>query len=205
METCAAVDGSGCTGDTLQLGDNCAFAERINNVLSCHSGTGHIVGCDLAVNLNTVDGTVHRDDLHACGNCGLNRTCNSVGVDGVDNQNADTGSHQSLNIGGLLGCVVAGVGDLQVNAQLGSFSLCALNQGHKEGVILGRNSKTHGAIYLSGSGAFLAVDHDAAGCHGQHHCHSQKQCKYFFHGSLLPYLLRSDSTATRMTTALITS
>ena len=175
VETCAAVDCCRCAGNALQLSNHGTLAQSIHDVLGSHSGTCYVIGSNGAVDFNAINSTVNRNNSHTCSNGSLNSTGNSIRVHGVDNQHFDAGRHQSLNIGSLLCSIVTCVGNLQVDTQLICFSLCALYQGHKEGVVLSRNCQTNGAIHLvCGRSALFTVNDDAAGSQGQCHCDSQQ-------------------------------
>ena len=209
MEALAAVDGSGCAGNTFQLSDLSAFAQSVHDVLGSQLSAPNVVRCDLAVDFNAVDSTVNRDHANAlCHGC-LNSTGNSIGVNGVNNQDGDTLGNQVFDVGNLLGHIVACVNNGQIQVQISCSLFCTLNQSDKEGVVLGRNGQADrtlcGVIALE---AFLAIDDDTAGCQGHDHGHTQDQGQNFLQFIHIDYLHQrflSDSTATRMTSALMTS
>ena len=176
MEAGRAVDGSGSAGDTLQLGNLGTLAQGVHDILGGQLSTQDIVGSDLAVDLNAVDGAVHGDDLHTLGHSGLNRAGDGIGVNGVDDQDGNALGNQVLNVGDLLGHIVAGICHGELHAVLGSGLFGPLNQGDEEGVILGGNGQTDGAVGCSGLCAGLTVDGDLTAGHGQNHGQAEKQC-----------------------------
>ena len=181
MEALAAVDGSGCTGNTFQLGNLCAFAQSVHDVLGSQFGTQDVVGCDLAVDLNTVDSTVNGDDTDTLCLCGLHSAGNGVGVNGVHDQDTDTLGDQILDVGDLLGHVVTGVDHGQLEAQIDGSLLSALNQSDEEGVVLGGNGQADGAggSGLIGLQVFFTVNDDPAGGEGKGHGDAQQQRDQF--------------------------
>ena len=164
MEALAAVNGGGGTGNALQLGHLGTLAQGIHDVLGRQLGTQNVVGSDLAVDLNTVDGTVHGDHTNALGLGSLHGTGNGIGIHGVHDQHADALGHQVLDIGNLLGHIVTGIHHGQGNSQIGSGLLGTLHQGHEEGVVLGGDGQANGTggIGLTGLYIFLTVDDDPA-------------------------------------------
>ena len=176
VEAGGAVDGGGSAGGALQLGDLDALAQGVHDVLGSQSSAGHVVGGDLAVDLNAVDGAVHGDDLDALGLGGLHSAGDGVGVHGVDDQHGDVLGNQVLDVGDLLGHVIAGVGHGQRHAQLGGGLLSALDQSDEEGVVLGGDGQTDGAVGHGGlcSGG-LAVDGDLTAGHGKDHDKAQEK------------------------------
>ena len=208
VEALAAVNGGGGSGGALQLGDLHALAQGIHDVLGGQLRAQDIVRGDLAVDVHAVDGAVDGDNLHALGHGGLHRAGDAVGVHGVDDEDADVGGDQIFDVADLLGHVITGVGHAQLHAQFTGRGLGALHQGDKEGVVLGGDGEADGAVGCGGSGGGrLAVNDNGAARGKDRQGKAQKQCNDFFHvsNSYPRYRLLSERTATRMTTALMTS
>ena len=195
MEALAAVDGSGCAGNTFQLGNNSAFAQGVHDELGSQLCTQNVVGSDLAFNVNTVDSTVHSDDLNTLSLSSFHSAGNGVGVNGVDDQNGDTGSNQVFDIGGLLCGVIACVSNSDLNTQSSCLLFSAFHQGDEEGVVLSGNGQTDGTICANLDGGFLTVDNDSdTASHGHNQSQAQNQCEYFFHNVIASLLISCGRT-----------
>ena len=181
VEALAAVDGSGCTGNALQLGDLGTFAQGVHDVLGSQLSTQDVVRSDLAVDLNAVDGTVHRDDADALCLGSFHGAGDGVGVNGVDDQDADALGDQVLDVGNLLGHIVTGVNHGQHQAQVGGSLFSAFDQSDEEGVVLGRNRQADGtgSVALVGLHILFTVNDDAAGGEGQSHGDAQQHRNQF--------------------------
>ena len=182
VEALAAVDGSGSTGNAFQLGNLGTFAQGVYDVLGGQLGTQDVVGCNLAVDFHAVNGTVHGDDLNTLCLGSFHSAGDGIGVNGVDDQDADALGNQVFHIGNLLGDVIAGVNNGQCQAQVGSSFFSALYQSDEEGVILGGNGEADGAggSGLAGGQVFFTVNDNAAGGEGQCHGQTQQQRNQFF-------------------------
>ncbi len=166
METGGAVNGGGSTGGAFQLGNLHTLAQRVHNILGSQLGAGHVVGSNLAVDLNTVDSAVDRDDLDALGFGSLHSAGDSVGVNGIHDQHADALGHQILNVADLLGHVITGIDHGQIHARGSGSLLGALGQSDEEGVVLGGDGQADGAaggLGLGGSRGLFTVNGDTAG------------------------------------------
>ena len=92
----------------------CTFAQSVHNELGSQLSAQNVVGSDLAVDFNTVDGAVDGDDTDALCLGSLNGAGDGIGVDGVDDQNADALGNKVLDVGDLLGHIVAGINNRQL-------------------------------------------------------------------------------------------
>ena len=166
VEARAAVNGGGSAGGAFQLCHLHALTQGVHDVLGGQLRTQDVIGSDLAVDVHAVDGPVHGDDLHAFGDGSLDSAGDAVRVHGVDDQHADVGRDQVLDVADLLGHVVTGVGDAQGDAQLIRGGLGALHQGDEEGVVLGGDGQADAAVGrgIGGCGSGLAVDDNGAAC-----------------------------------------
>ena len=168
VEAFAAFTGSTCTGDTLQLSNLNLFAQLLNDVISSHFAALYVIGSNQASNIALVSAAVEADnrDFSLVGS--LYRSRNCIGVNRVNQQNADVLLQQVSNIISLLCRIVLSVNNLYGYAQFLSLSFYAFSQGNEERIVLSGYGEANGDFLIV---AFCSIFFVAAAAADNHHSH----------------------------------